>query len=86
MLLPDSQSAQNLPRHLKQRKSKAETGFVQLGSAHISSELDSFFATPSETLSQKFASNFFDLFLRLDITCETWGEFCTFNPSVAITN
>ena len=86
MLLPDSQSAQNLPRHLKQRKSKAETGFEQLGSEQISSDLASFFATPSETLSQKLASRFFDLFWRVEITCETWGEFCTFNPSVDITN
>ena len=67
MLLPDSQSAQNLPRHLKQRKSKAETGFEQLGSEQISSDLASFFATPSETLSQKLASSFLTYFGELKL-------------------
>ncbi len=62
MLLPLSQSLQNRFRHLKHRKSNADTGFEQLGSAQISSEFPSFFATPFETLSQKLASSFLDLF------------------------
>lgn len=86
MLLPLSQSPQNRFRHLKHRKSNADTGFEQLGSAQISSEFPSFIATPSETLSQKVESNFLDLWLDDFVTCE--GESITWllNPKVDITN
>ena len=75
MLLPLSQSLQNLLRHLKQRKSKAVTVFEQSGAAHTSSDLASFFATPCETLFQKLESNFLDLSLDGFVTCE--GESIT---------
>lgn len=84
--MPLSQSPQNRFRHLKHRKSNADTGFEQLGSAQISSEFPSFFATPFETLFQKFESNFLDLWLDGFVTCE--GESITWllNPKVDITN
>ena len=84
--MPLSQSPQNRFRHLKHRKSNADTGFEQLGSAQISSEFPSFFATPFETLFQKFESNFLDLCLDGFVTCE--GESITWllNPKVDITN
>ena len=86
MLLPLSQSPQNRFRHLKHRKSNADTGFEQLESAQLSSVFASFFATPFETLSQKVGSNLFDLWLDLSVPCE--GAYVTWllRPKVDITN
>jgi hypothetical protein len=75
MLLPLSQSPQNRFRHLKQRKSNADTVFEQLGFAQISSDFPSFLATPFETLFQKFESNFLELSLDCFVICE--GESIT---------
>ena len=61
MLFPSSQLGQKRFRHLKQRKSKAETLIEHPGAAHISSDFAWLSEIFFEMLSQKFSSIFFAL-------------------------